>query len=279
MARIAPTPGQKLSFLIFTIISAIVLYFDITTNSFNSIKNEFKSFKISVKYVVKVSTFEPIQSLVKSFRNKDELISENKILREALDLSYLNNYMISRENIFYKDKEIIKKIHMNSEFSSTYNIAKLRNIDPNMYKCCDRHRMFLEIIKSNDHNFLESAVFNYQGIVGHIIDDNKFYEVLLLTDIAHSLPIKLESNNFFCNAKGSGRAGYITCSYNPLVWTEEIRKNQTFYTSGLGGIYPKNVEIGHISSINYINSNETVFDIKLVSNPLDTDLFGVYRDQ
>ena len=279
MARIAPTPGQKLSFLIFTIVSAIVLYFDITTNSFNSIKNEFKSLKISAKYAVKVSTLEPVKLLVKSFRNKDKLISENKILREALDLSYLNNYLISRENIFYKDKEIIKKIHMNSEFSSTYNIAKLRNIDPNMYKCCDRHRMFLEITKSNDHNFLESAVFNYQGIVGHIIDDNKFYEVLLLTDIAHSLPIKLKSNNFFCNAKGSGRAEYITCSYNPLVWTEEIRKNQTFYTSGLGGIYPKNVEIGHISSINYINSNETVLDIKLVSNPLDTDLFGVYRDQ
>tara|TARA_B100000886_G_scaffold274232_1_gene198140 strand:+ start:53 stop:892 length:840 start_codon:yes stop_codon:yes gene_type:complete len=278
MARIAPTPGQKISFLTFILISAFILYLDITTNNLKSIKNGFKSFKISVNYVVKASTLEPIKSLTKSFKNKNELISENEVLKEALDLSYLNNYLISRENIFYKDKEIIKKIHMNSEFSPTYNIAKLKNIDPNMYKCCDRHRMFLEIIDGNDFDFHESVVFNYQGIVGQIIDESKFYEVLLLTDIAHSLPIKSESNNFFCNAKGSGRAGYIMCNYNPLIWTEDIRKNQTFYTSGLGGIYPRNVEIGHISKINNINSNEIVLEIKLVSNPLDSNLFGVFTD-
>ena len=68
------------------------------------------------------------------------------------------------------------------------------------------------------------------------------------------------------------------CNYNPLIWTEDIRKNQTFYTSGLGGIYPRNVEIGHISKINNINSNEIVLEIKLVSNPLDSNLFGVFTD-
>ena len=55
-------------------------------------------------------------------------------------------------------------------------------------------------------------VFNTEGLVGQIIDESKFYEVLLLTDISHSLPIKLNSSEFFCNAKGSGRSEYIICT-------------------------------------------------------------------
>ena len=97
-----------------------------------------------------------------------------------------------------------------------------------MYKCCDQHRMFIEIKQNSDNLHIESIVFNTEGLVGQIIDESKFYEVLLLTDISHSLPIKLNSSEFFCNAKGSGRSEYIICTYNPLVWTEEIRKIKFF---------------------------------------------------
>ena len=62
-----------------------------------------------------------------------------------------------------------------------------------------------------------------------------------------------------------------------MIWTEEIKINQTFYTSGLGGVYPKDIKIGHVSKINKIDSNENVIEIKLVTNPLRSDLFGVLR--
>ena len=276
MARIAPTSRQKLSFLIFILIGSFILYLDVTTNSFQNVKNGFKALKISTYFLTREYTIEPIKFFIKFSKNKNDLINENENLKKALDLSYLNNYLISNENIFYKDKEIIKT-YADYKFSSSYNIARLKNIDPNMYKCCDRHRMILEIIESNNYDFIESVVFNDQGIVGHIIDENIFFEVLLLTDTSHSLPIKSEPNSFFCNAKGSGNAEHIHCSYSPLIWTEEIKINQTFYTSGLGGVYPKDIKIGHVSKINKIDSNENVIEIKLVTNPLRSDLFGVLR--
>ena len=191
MARIAPTSRQKLSFLIFILIGSFILYLDVTTNSFQNVKNGFKALKISTYYLGREYTIEPIKFFIKFSKNKNDLINENENLKKALDLSYLNNYLISNENIFYKDKEIIKT-YADYKFSSSYNIAKLKNIDPNMYKCCDRHRMILEIIESNNYDFIESVVFNDQGIVGHIIDENIFFEVLLLTDTSHSLPIKSE---------------------------------------------------------------------------------------
>ena len=277
MARAAPTPGQKLSFIFFIILGSLILYIDITSNNFQSIKNGFKSFKISSFYIAKEISIEPLKSIVNLSKSKSQLVKENNDLREALELSYLNNYLISKENIFFKNKEIIKKAHYENNCKFEYDIAYLKSIDPNMYKCCDQHRMFIEIKQNSDNLHIESIVFNTEGLVGQIIGESKFYEVLLLTDISHSLPIKLNSSEFFCNAKGSGRAEYIICTYNPLVWTKEINENQIFYTSGLGGIYPKDIEVGYVSSIEVVDSTQTNIEIKLLANPLNGNIFGVLR--
>ena len=277
MARAAPSPSQKLSFIFFIILSSLILYIDITSNNFQSIKNTFKSFKISSFYIAKEISIEPLKSIINLSKSKSQLVEENNDLREALELSYLNNYLISKENIFFKDKEIIKKAHNENNYKFEYDIAYLKSIDPNMYKCCDQHRMFIEIKQNSDNLYAESIVFNTEGIVGHIIGESKFYEVLLLTDISHSLPIKLNSSEFFCNAKGSGRSEYIICNYNPLIWTKEIKENQIFYTSGLGGIYPKDIEVGYVSSIEVVDSTQTNIEIKLLANPLNGNMFGVLR--
>ena len=277
MARAAPTPSQKLSFIFFIILSSLILYIDITSNNFQSIKNGFKSFKISSFYIAKEISIEPLKSIVNLSKSKSQLVDENNDLKEALELSYINNYLISRENIFYKDKEIIKKAHNKNNYKFQYDIAYLKSIDPNMYKCCDKHRMFIEIKQNSDNLYVQSIVFNTEGLVGQIIDESEFYEVLLLTDISHSLPIKLNSSEFFCNAKGSGRSEYIICTYNPLLWTEEIKENQIFYTSGLGGIYPKDIEVGYVSSIEIIDSTQINIEIKLLANPLNGNMFGVLK--
>lgn len=277
MARISPTPGQKLTFVFFTFLSALILYIDISTSSFDSIKHGFKSFKISSSYIAKNISIEPIKSLISLGQSKNELVLENKNLKKALNNSYLNNYIISRENIFYKDKEIIKKAYEDSKYNFKYDVAQLRSVDPNMFKCCDKHRMFIEVYGSSEHGYKESIVFNSSGIIGQVIEKNKFSEVLLLTDTSHSLPIKSESNQFFCNAAGSGRQEIIICSYNPLVWDEDINIDQVFFTSGLGGIYPKDIEVGYLESIKQVNKTNTILEIKLFANPLDGDLFGVLR--
>ena len=277
MARTAPTPGQKLSFIFFVLLSSLILYIDITSNNFQSIKNGFKSFKISSSYIAKEISIEPLKSIFSLSKSKSQLIEENKGLRDALELSYLNNYLISKENIFFKDKEIIKKAHNQNNYKFEYDIAYLKSLDPNMYKCCDKHRMFIDIKQNSDNLYVESIVFNTEGLVGQIIGESKFYEVLLLTDISHILPIKLNSSEFFCNAKGSGRSEYIICTYNPLIWTKEIKENQTFYTSGLGGIYPKDIEVGYVSSIEVVDSTQTYIEIKLLANPLNGDMFGVLK--
>ena len=86
MARAAPTPGQKLSFIFFIILSSLILYIDITSNNFQSIKNGFKSFKISSFYIAKEISIEPLKSILNFSKSKSQLAQENKNLRVQISL-------------------------------------------------------------------------------------------------------------------------------------------------------------------------------------------------
>ena len=277
MARISPTRGQKLIFVLYILLGVGILYLDITSNNFQSVKNGFKSFKISTYYFLNQITIEQIKHLSERSKSKKFLINENEMLKEALDLSYLNNYLIAKENNFYKDYEIIKYAAKSNDYKPSYKIAQLRSFDPNIFNCCDRHRMFVEVISDNNENFNEFMVFNASGIIGQIIHTNKYSEVLLLTDISHYIPIKSSTNDFFCNAQGSGRSEIIICKYNPLVESQEIIAGHIFYTSGLGGIYPKDIEIGKVDKVMKIDSTTVELEIKLSANPIASDLFGVIK--
>ena len=279
MARIAPTPAQKLSYFIFLCISIFILYLDTTSNSLQSIKNSFKSLKISTFYITNKITVEPIRYVINLSKSKNDLIDENINLKDALNISYLNNYLISRENNFFKDEEIIKNAFKKNNYNFSYDIALLRSLDPNIYKCCDKHRMYIEILNNSQNSYKDNVVFNSYGILGLIVDQNKdkYHEVILLTDVSHSLPIKSDSNEFFCNAKGSGRLDIIVCSYNPLLWKEEISIKKEFYTSGLGGIYPKNIKVGFLKEIVIEEPTIVHLEIKLTTNPLEDNLLGVIK--
>jgi hypothetical protein len=112
---------------------------------------------------------------------------------------------------------------------------------------------------------------NDQGNSWPIIYDKSIAEILLLTDVSHVMPII--SNNHFCNARGSGRPGVITCTYSKLIWPDPIEIGQEFFSSGMGGIYPSNILIGYVSSINTIDDANIHFDIDLVANPIKGEFY------
>ena len=278
MARILPTPSQKIQYLLCIFIGVGILYIDYKTDYFKKIKHNYKSFVISTSYILKNYTIEPIKKNINQFKTRKTLIKENENLKKALDVSHLNNYLISRENKFYKDENIIKYPFDNNKLGK-YSLAQVKDLDPNIFNCCDKHRMYIEIISNNKQIEKESVVFNSSGIIGQISNVGKYIEVIFLTDISHSIPIKSISEEFFCNARGSGKANVIICSFNPLVWKEEITLNKKFYTSGLGGVYPEDIKIGAAVNIEDISATRKDIEIKLLADPLESNLFGVLSDQ
>ena len=275
MTRISPSPGQKIIYLLLIFLGGFILYVDINTNNFQNIKNGFNSFKISSYFLIKSFSINPIIDFKNHFRYKDKLIKENSELNIALEKSYIEKYLISQDSKFFKDTNFLKDTVDKNSFNEPYYVAQLKKLDPNIFNCCDKHRMYIQLLTESKESFIEGVVFNSSGVIGHIIHDTNYKEVILLTDTSHFLPIKNISEDFFCNARGSGISNYVICNFNPLVLNTEIKIGENFLTSGLGGIYPKDIKIGILEEIRVIDSNNTELNIKLSSNPLDSNLFGV----
>ena len=205
-------------------------------------------------------------------KDKTELINENKRLKKELDKSYISNFIISRDSKFFIDDDSIRNFLELNNIKKVYHLAKLQYFDTEMYMCCSKHRAFIQTIKNNK-NHIGSAVINEDGIIGQVIYGDDISEVLLLTDSDHILPIV--SGSHYCNARGSGKPQIIKCFYDKKVWQEKVSIGQEFYTSGMGGIYPKNILIGKVQEIREIDDNLIEFDINLVTSPLSSNVVGI----
>ena len=272
MSRVAPTSGTKVLYFLLIIISGFLIYIDLKHKSFKGIKNFYQSFIISSSYIFKSATVEPIKLLYQISKDKNELINENKKLKLELDNSHILNFIISNDSKFFADDDSINRFLDINNINEVFHLAKLEYFDTELYMCCSKHRAFIKTYKNNK-NLIGSTVINDMGIIGHIIYGDSLSEVLLLTDIDHVMPIM--SGNHFCNARGSGKPGKITCSYNNKVWQEKVSIGQEFYSSGMGGIYPKGILIGNVSDIREVEENFIEFDINLVSSPIVKNVVGV----
>jgi len=272
MSRVAPTSGSKLLYFFFVCISGLFLYIDLNYKSFEGIKNFYQSFIISSTYFFKMVTVEPITFLYEISKDKSTLINENKKLKLELDKSYISNFIISNDSKFFVDDEAIKNFLNLNNIEKVFHLAKLQYFDTEMYFCCTKHRAFIQTYNSYN-DLVGSSVVNEKGIIGQIIYGNSVSEVLLLTDIDHVLPIV--SGNHFCNAKGSGKPKIIICKYNNKILKQKVEIGQKFFSSGMGGIYPKGILIGKVIEIREVDENFTEFDISLISSPLASNVVGV----
>ena len=276
MSRVAPTRGSKTLSFLFISLSALLLYLDTTYKSFESIKNIYKSFAISTSYILKKSTIDPISYIYELSLDKSYLLKENKELKLALDKSHLSNFIISKDSNFFANDKLIKNFLTKNDISNIFYLSKIKSFDTQLYFCCSQHRVFIEIFNKPNMSLVGSAVINSSGILGQIIHDVGVQEVLLLTDKSHVLPV--ESENHFCNAKGNGDPGIIYCTYSTLLWPEEIKQGQSFFSSGMGGVYPRGLLIGHVGEIIKIDDSMIRFEIELISDPLQDNVLGVLEN-
>ena len=275
MSRVSTSPVSKSLYFFCIVLSLFLLYVDINYKSFERTKNLYKSFTISSAYLLKRVTLDPFIYIFEISKEKSELIEENKKLRQELEKSYISNFIISRDSKFFIDDTAIENFLDLNNINKPFHHAKINSFDIEKYLCCSQHRVFIEIFNNHDINFIGSTVINDQGIIGQIIYDNTLAEVLLLTDVDHVIPII--SENHFCNARGSGKPGIITCSYSKLIWPNPIEIGQEFFSSGMGGVYPSNILIGNVSDINFIDNTNIEFDLNLVADPLQSIYLGVFK--
>lgn len=265
MARIAPGNTPKFAYVVLLIIASLFIYLDLQYKTFTSTKNVFNSALLSSNLLIKNILLKPISNLYNLTTSKNDLIKLNRSLEDALETIRIENFLILNKATLFKNNEGLISYTESSAINSLYEIAAVSSFDTNLYKCCDSHKLFLF---NNLSPFREGGtVINAEGILGQISDSNKrVSEVILISDINHSMPVKL--NNFYCNANGTGRPRILECKYDASLWPESFSIGDSFYSSGLGGIFPEGILIGNIKSIKLADNKETILEIESLANPL-----------
>ena len=265
MARIAPGNTPKFAYVVLLILASLFIYLDLQYKTFTSTKNVFNSALLSSNLLIKNILLKPISNLYNLTTSKNDLIKLNRSLEDALETIRIENFLILNKATLFKNNEGLISYTESSAINSLYEIAAVSSFDTNLYKCCDSHKLFLF---NNLSPVREGGtVINAEGILGQISDSNmRVSEVILISDINHSMPVKL--NNFYCNANGTGRPRILECKYDASLWPESFSIGDSFYSSGLGGIFPEGILIGNIKSIKLADNKETILEIESLANPL-----------
>ena len=272
MARSTPTYTPVRNYAIGFFLSVILLFSDISYGTFTPLRGYVNA---STLYAQMISSeiLENISNIFNSFKKNRSLLNENKELKEQI-FKIRTKEFIERKNSEVKIEIInFQKDLLSSFYNNDIDIYKIASVDLRNYLCCSTHRIFLQNINNVS---AEKNIPVYAGgsFVGQTKDSYLgFIEVILLSDTSHVLPIK--SNSFYCDARGKGKPMLISCMLDQNNENVKIQIGDAVYTSGLGGIFFKNVEIGFVSAINTVSINGIEVLITLKTNPLEETYYGM----
>ena len=96
---------------------------------------------------------------------------------------------------------------------------------------------------------LGNPVITASGILGQVSRVyGKKAELTLISDNSLSIPVSLPSSGVIAITKGRGNSSSFELQYSDL--SAEVKVGDEVLTSGLGGIYPPGILVGHIISVN-----------------------------
>ena len=271
MARTTPTYTPVRNYAIGFFLSAFLLFSDINYESFSELRGTVKATTLNVK-LSSNRFLHNIGDIFSSFQESNNLIQENTNLREEINRiktqnSFKNIETLQRSKMLDSFKDLVDK------FDNNIDIHKIASIDLKNYLCCSSHKIFLQNpqkiqIKEN-LPVLAGGFFIGQTSKQYL----NLIEVILFSDSNHVLPVK--SDIFYCNARGKGKPLLISCSPKINIKDLGSKIGDSIYTSGLGGIFIKDTEIGFISDISMDSAGELEVIITLLGNPLKENFYGI----
>lgn len=182
-------------------------------------------------------------------------------------LSWSADRFTSRQQLLTDNEELTNQVTLMSEQLQRFRILEQEN--KNLRKLLDApvrdsmHKMITELmaVDTNPYShqivinkgaidgvFVSQSVLDDSGIVGQISEvGTTNSRVLLISDVTHAIPIRIERNNVRFIAVGDGSLDSMQLQHVPH--SADIEIGDVIVSSGLGEVFPEGYPVGTISNI------------------------------
>lgn len=263
----AMKPGRVVAAIIFCL---SLMLFDIkyeTSKYLRAYSHDLlKPLSLLIEVPLKATDF-----LVNYFISTKEFAEQIKSLEEEIiKLKTTNKYL---ENVTTDNQQLNQLWDSAKTQRDNYFIAQKYSLSPNIFQ----PSLVLKIHNEQDID-KNDPVLTEEGLVGRVKERSFFNaEVLLVHDIRSIIPVISQKSQLQGTLKGNGLERHGTMQY--VKKTSSFEEGEKLFTSGLGDIFPKGIEVGKIVSIkDPVDSNFLEIKVDFSQSPVNKNYFLIYKD-
>jgi len=242
-----PSPQHRLVLVLFC--SALLIFFDHKMASFESVRGYLQSLVSPLQYLANT----PKQLMTWASTNittRQELLIENQQYR-LNELDFHEEAM--QLEILKQENERLRSLlasPLRSEIKKM--VAEVISVDSDPYS----HQIVINR-GAGDGVYEGQPVLDALGIVGQILHVGQTSSrVILISDISHAVPVRVQRNGLRLLASGSGQIDRLIHNFVPQ--SADIKIGDLLVSSGLGGKYPEGYPVAKVSFVSNDESREFV---------------------
>ena len=176
-----------------------------------------------------------------NFSSRASLLNRNRELREQTLL--LKGQLLQMEALRVENQRLRDLFFAKATLPDDVRAVELIGVGP------DPARHLVVLNKgSRDGVHVGQAVLDADGLVGQVVAvGSTSSRALLITDVTHSVPVRVNRNGVRAIAEGSGQLEQL--NLRQVSFTTDIKMGDLLVTSGLGGRFPEGYPVAVITAI------------------------------
>jgi rod shape-determining protein MreC len=249
-----PSPQHRLVLVLFC--SVLLIFFDHKMASFESVRGYLQSLVSPLQYLANT----PKQLMTWASTNittRRQLMNENQQYR-LNELGFHEEAM--QLDILKQENDRLRSLlasPLRSEIKKM--VVEVISVDSDPYS-----DQIVINRGASDDVYEGQPVLDALGIVGQVLHVGQASSrVILITDISHSVPVRVQRNGLRLLASGSGQIDKLIHNFVPQ--SADIKVGDLLVTSGLGGKYPEGYPVATVS---FVGENESREFVQIFSTPV-----------
>lgn len=205
------------------------------------------------------SLVSPLQYMANAPKQMMTWASENIVIRQQLmeeNQNFRENELFFHEQVMQLSIVRQENERLRSLLSSPVRgeikkmFAEILSVDSDPYS----HQVLINR-GATDGVYEGQPVLDEKGIVGQILHVGvSSSRVILISDISHAIPVRIQRNGLRLIASGSGQIDRLIHNFVPH--SADVKEGDLLVTSGLGGKYPEGYPVSRVVLVRADESRE-----------------------